>query len=424
MITKKASSTFVLRDPKAKKCLIFLVVRIQDQNKRIKFSTGESINPKHWDKREKRAKLSAANGDGFLRDELILINSRLDEFYRVFRRAYLELQHIKQEPTIEYFREELVKNFGGRFDGRVLYLVDFAERYIEKANVSDGTKRGYKVSVTTFKEYEEYTGRQISFDGFKMAHFDNFVNWMHSEKKFAKNTVGARIKNLKVFFNKAYDYGHHTNEIYRKFKVIQEESPQVSLSEEELDKLWSKDLSENSRLEKIRDIFFVGCRTALRFDDWGRITPEMIDFKARKIRITTGKTIHYVVIPLHWQVEEILNKYDGRLPKVISNQKFNKAIKELCKLVELNEIIIQTKTIGGKPVTEQYKKHELISSHTARRTAATLWYKAGHDSLDIRKITGHKDEKSFLKYIKISEEESADRMLSSDYYKSPMRVAK
>jgi integrase len=433
MKPKKATATFVLRDRKAPKTVIFLVIRIQDQTRRLKFSTGESIDPKYWDLREKRAKLSEAkekggkptksNGDAFLKDELMLLNSRLDEYEQVFRRANIELQQNKQEPTLEYFKEELVKKYGGRSEGRILYLTEFVKKYIEIANVRETTKRALRVTEGTLREYEQHIGSRITFDGFKMRQFDLFVQWMHTDKNFAKNTVATRVKNLKSFFNRAFDYGHHTNEAYRKFKVMQEESVRVSLSEKELDLLWKEDLSQNKKLEAIRDTFIIGCRTALRYEDWGRITPEMIDSKARKIRITTSKTLQHVVVPLHWQVEEIWKKYNNKLPRVPSNQKFNDYIKELCERVKINEPVIITRTIGGKIVTNTYKKHELVTTHTARRTAATLWYKAGIDSLAIRKLTGHKDEKSFLKYIKVSEEENADRLLETDYYKAPMRIA-
>jgi hypothetical protein len=44
---------------------------------------------------------------------------------------------------------------------------------------------------------------------------------------------------------------------------------------------------------------------------------------------------------------------------------------------------------------------ELISTHTAPRPFATNEYLAGTPSLTIMAITGHKTEKSFLRYIRI-----------------------
>lgn len=54
-----------------------------------------------------------------------------------------------------------------------------------------------------------------------------------------------------------------------------------------------------------------------------------------------------------------------------------------------------------------YKKHQLISSHTARRTGATNMYLAGIPIFNIMLITGHKSVKTFLEYIRITLEENA-----------------
>lgn len=51
---------------------------------------------------------------------------------------------------------------------------------------------------------------------------------------------------------------------------------------------------------------------------------------------------------------------------------------------------------------------ELWNKAKSRRTFATLAYKKGIPSLAIMAITGHKTEKSFLTYIKVSQQEQAD----------------
>jgi integrase len=93
---------------------------------------------------------------------------------------------------------------------------------------------------------------------------------------------------------------------------------------------------------------------------------------------------------------------------MISNQKFNKYIKEICsKCPSLQEIIQLKRTVGGKRKILTYKKHELVSSHTARRSCATNLFKSGCPSISIMRITGHSSEKMLLKYIKITPEQNA-----------------
>ncbi len=64
---------------------------------------------------------------------------------------------------------------------------------------------------------------------------------------------------------------------------------------------------------------------------------------------------------------------------------------------------IEVKTNEGSKIKLNFvPKYELIMTHTARRTGATLLYKNGVNTLDIMKITGHKTEKTLLNYIKKS----------------------
>ncbi len=56
-----------------------------------------------------------------------------------------------------------------------------------------------------------------------------------------------------------------------------------------------------------------------------------------------------------------------------------------------------------------FEKHELISSHTCRRSFATNLY-GKLDNLTIMGITGHKTEAEFLKYIKITPRQNADML--------------
>jgi integrase len=111
-------------------------------------------------------------------------------------------------------------------------------------------------------------------------------------------------------------------------------------------------------------------------------------------------------------VREILSKSNGDLPPSISNQKTNDYLKELGqKVPSLCDEVQKAITKGGKRITTKYKKWELLSSHTARRTFATNEYLAGTPSLTIMAITGHKTESSFLKYIRASADDHAQKMM-------------
>ncbi len=129
------------------------------------------------------------------------------------------------------------------------------------------------------------------------------------------------------------------------------------------------------------------------------------------IEITQSKTGDPVTIPLHPTVKRILAKYAGNLPQSISNQKTNNYLQEIGKMISsLNEEFQRTMTKGGKKITHSYKKWELLSTHTARRSFATNEYLDGTHSLTIMTITGHQTEKSFLKYIKATPNDHAKKL--------------
>lgn len=67
--------------------------------------------------------------------------------------------------------------------------------------------------------------------------------------------------------------------------------------------------------------------------------------------------------------------------------------------VGLNEIVKREECIAGQIKSESCEKYKLISSHTARRTFATVNILRGHKYTEIRRATGHKSESGFEKYI-------------------------
>ncbi|SRR6266545_2587643 len=142
----------------------------------------------------------------------------------------------------------------------------------------------------------------------------------------------------------ALDLGY-TNNIcfkHRKFTYSEGETDAVCLSEKEIIDLYRHNLSGNKRLQQVRDLFVFGCFVGLRFSDYSDVQPEnivQID-KEYFIKLITKKTGDLVIIPCNPIVLDIFNKYQNnhnKLPKSLSNQKFNDYIKEACMEAELKE---------------------------------------------------------------------------------------
>jgi integrase len=106
-----------------------------------------------------------------------------------------------------------------------------------------------------------------------------------------------------------------------------------------------------------------------------------------------------VDIVVHPSVKEIINRLNG-FPRPISDVKFNKYIKELCKRVELNNDEEGFKMNSETMRKEKgiFPKYELVTSHICRRSYATNHYFKLPNKL-IMKVTGHATERQFLDYI-------------------------
>ncbi|MEJ7685057.1 MAG: site-specific integrase [Segetibacter sp.] len=172
--------------------------------------------------------------------------------------------------------------------------------------------------------------------------------------------------------------------------------------------LYNYDFSNDKRLEKVRDLFVFGCYVGLRFTDYSTIKEENIVNVDNDlfIKVITQKTKELVIIPCNTIVLDIFRKYrenNNKLPKSLSNQKFNDYIKEACRIAGL--------TTKGRLLEEPEKEiWECVSSHTARRSFATNYYLEGFPTIDLMKITGHKTEKAFLTYIRVSKLDAAKHL--------------
>ncbi len=91
----------------------------------------------------------------------------------------------------------------------------------------------------------------------------------------------------------------------------------------------------------------------------------------------------------------------------ISDVKFNKHIKKICKIIGLNRPFIERRVgISGKEIESKSKKlHEVIKSHVGRRTFIYNMVMDGNYTTEELKVqTGHKKTDVFNSYFKLKEE--------------------
>ncbi len=296
----------------------------------------------------------------------------------------------------------------------------------KKTKYTAASIKSLRAFKTQLDLYQEKKHKYLDFKDITLDFYDDFVAFF-VDKSYSPNTIGKYIKHLKTFVRAARDQGLHNNvEIdRRKFRSPAATVTNIYLDEKELKAIYDLDLSDNPAYDLARDVFLVGCYTAQRFSDYSRIRAKYIrklENGIRVIELIQQKTKEKVIIPIRPELEEILKKYSYNLPKVYE-QKINKNIKEVGKLAGIKEMINTEIIKGGLTVKTETPKYQLIKTHTARRSGCTNMYLAGISPIDIMKISGHKSEKEFKKYINVTREQTAISLASHPYFKG-LKVVK
>lgn len=245
---------------------------------------------------------------------------------------------------------------------------------------------------------------------------DDFIIYLE-EQGLRHNTIVGYIEKIQSLVRRASQYNYAVDNTYDEIDLLAEPTNAVFLSMNEITRIYYYKFEKQDKRkakERIRDLFVIGCLTALRYSDYSTLTAN--NLQNGYIVKRTKKTNVDVKVPAHDYVKEIFAKYGGNIPNGLCIQYVNKYLKVIMREIGLNDLVTYSFTKGGKLVTVTREKWELISSHTARRSAATNMYLTGRmKTFEIMKLTGHKTEQNFFRYIRLTSEDTA-RAISGDSF--------
>lgn len=285
----------------------------------------------------------------------------------------------------------------------------------KEKKVSKATLTVFKNVKEHLKAFEVFRKKTITFSSFDYAFYEDFIYFLtfdyiqprrKDETKGLKiNTIGKTIKQFRIFIKDRVRRKIIAPIDLTDFKIPEEESDAIYLTYEEIAKVYKTDVSEYPYLHEYRDLFVLACLTGLRFSDFSCLRPE--DLRNNMLYKKQEKSDHWVVIPLRNEAKEIFTaQFKERLPR-LTNPEFNRHIKTIGKLAGITSLITFTSKKGNENVVVTKPKCEWITTHTARRSFCTNEFLAGTPIKLIMKISGHKKEKDFYRYIRISPEEAA-----------------
>ena len=272
-------------------------------------------------------------------------------------------------------------------------------------NFSKGTVKSIRLVGKLMTEFQQKAGRVYDFDDVDYEFRAKFLDFLYNHKGYNVNTAAKCLNTLITVMAASEAEGCHSNRkcLGPQCRARRRDVDAVYLTREELEAMMRADLSHLPPVHEVaRDIFMVGVFTAQRVSDYARIGPSNMRVNedgSMVICLRQQKTGVSVSIPVRDELKAILCKYDYNLP-LMSERTINRCIKEVGKVAGVCSPVTVETTVGGVLRLEPHPKYELIQTHTARRTGATLMYLAGMDVFNICLVTGHSSVSMLKKYIK------------------------
>lgn len=435
-------------------------------NKVFQYGVGYTIAPELWNQETKRPTTSKQIIKEYKKEipsiETLLTNitRRIDNichevetFIQTARMQGVEIDHklltdhldrtVKKSTRTIDNRPKRIKKAANNHPAIDLTLIgEYAKRFvidIENGHrtIRAGTNSQKKYNQSTVKNFKGFLPYWFDFEKKQVKKYkwpdlgrslySQFLHYLYN-RDLSESMVGRLVKHWKVIAQAAFDDNIHTNLAFRDqyFKMIIGKIHNISLTEEEVNKLEKLNLSDRPTWEKARDLFLIGCYTALRFGDIITLNPTEFVTKTLKggkngpqkalfIDKITQKTKERVQIKVKSELNVLMKKYNYYAPQ-LAEQTVNEIIKEIAQFAGIDTPIQKKETRGGKDQINIYQKFELITTHTARRTAATQMHHQKLPHKYIMAITGHKTLSSFEKYICMELEEESQAAANHEFF--------
>lgn len=409
--------SFYLRDKKALNKTSVLAAVSWSQY-RIRIATGISLSPELWNN---NTGMPVSHSGAPAAD---LATRKLLQFRLQYEKVIFDLQYFLERPPTPRELQQKIASLSEMDKPDASEAMSFNQFVLKEIGkiMEELQARGirrknslasdYQNSLKLLNEFNK--NRSLQFSDINQDFYTRFLNYCTQVKTYKPNNIGKHIKNIKALMNRSFKLGLHENQAFRHFSKPVENVETIYLDTTEIEKIAALVFSEEQKhLEATRDLFVVACWTGLRYSDWRQFAS--LDLTGDFVTVTAQKTGKPIVIPLHPQVKEIAAKYLYHLPAPKNNMVINRELKEIGKMAGINGLITLNETIGGQKRVRELEKYKLITCHTSRRSFATNLYNMGVSAIDIMQITGHRTETTFMKYIRISRQEAASRILQRFY---------
>ncbi len=405
-------TSFYLNSPKAKsKSPIY--ISISFNGKRVRFPSSESFLINHCNSRMPSSSKNNKRKPNFLISGM--------PFYLEYKKILsdiidrIELIEIKlRRENIEYDVHTIKDKYISQHIKKIeVNQIDFYSAYdifynFHKNNWRDGRQVHFIQLKNKLIEFEKQFGT-ITLSNFNLETYrlfrDEFLIQTHKLQNNSANNVVKRLRQFLNYGKKQEDWGMLKLD-YNEVKTLKEaEVFKIALKKDEIKNIIKLDLSEDKKMESIRDLFLLEVFTGQRYSDVDKILDES-NINGRKICLIQKKNGNKAEIPLYDDLTLLLEKFKTKYPNGFPKYElttFNLEIKKIGKLAGITQKHNWEEMRGKKITNVSDFRYNLIASHTGRRTFCTRMISEKVDRKMIMSISGHISSIEFEKYIRVDD---------------------
>ena len=338
--------------------------------RKIYLKTNVYLKPDCWD-RSRAQIINHPQADG--------LNTMLYEYILYLQGIELALWKRGIPATLSLLKDAVKKKSAVN-----MTFLAFAKSTINNSDKRQSTKDNLHTTLTVLQEFRS----GLDFKDLTYTFLRDFEQYLR-ERGNSVNTIAKHMRQLRTLSNEAINQGymHADSYPFRKYKIKQEKGRHEFLTPDELKKLETVEVEEES-MRHVLDAFLFCCYTGLRYSDFCQLTPDnFIRINGKRwLYFKSIKTGVEIRLPLHLLFEGKALAVLDRYPDIRSfaalpcNSEVNKQLRRLAGFAKIS-------------------KH--FTYHTARHTCATLLIYDGVAITTVQRLLGHTSVKTTQIYSEV-----------------------
>ena len=382
----------------------YVRMRVTFLGNRVDLSSGVNVPVEKWDKHKGRVRRGAViNNVQYNR-----INDFLSEMETFVEDYFRSCENRDTMPDANEIKSHFDSKFMKSKKTETQEFFCLFAQYIETVSQTRQWGDSMKEYFVRLMEKLKYYKPNLKFSDLSERFMNGFVEEL--SKTMYNDAIKKHLSYLKQFMRWAYNRNYGVNKEFFSYSPKLEDAKKDVryLTIEEFNAVRNCKLDEGGYLDRTRDFFVFQCCTGLRYSDIKQMKPNNIVKRGDgeyDIRILTEKDNDYLTFKLSGVGKAIYMKYRGTqydggvLFPVVSNQKYNKYLKELGKKAGLKGVWVDYEFKLGEKIEKVIPKADL-TTHTARRTFVVVAMNEGVSLELIAAITSHSDFNAMRPYIK------------------------